>query len=162
MNYLESNLSKREYLLEIKRSFDNPFLIFDERLCGMVIGSFFSVAYHSPYEWNRRITSECNRAWGWVKETEGKTEVRFLRGKGLFSPFWLIFYTLFCFCLFSFHSNRLIYSEEPNAVLLILGISAVISVVVCGITAFQSSITEAGEEGAGEITRLLQNPKEYY
>lgn len=161
MYYIESDLDQKTYLKELKRSFRNPFLIFDERVCGITVGPFFSVAYHSPYEWNRRITSECNRAWGYVKEREGKTEVNFIRGKGLLSLFWLVVYTLLCAFIFLIASQRSCFdiSEYPSV---FWGFSVLISFVVCGISAFHSSITEAGEQGANEITRLLRNPKEYY
>lgn len=101
MYSLKSDLNKEEYLKRLHQTFRSPFQLFDERVCGIVIGPFFSVAYHSPYEWNRRITSECNRAWGYVKEVDGKAEVQFIRGKGLLSPFWLCFthsYSMWCWC----------------------------------------------------------------
>ena len=106
--YLESSLTANEYLSQLKRTFCSPFLIYDERVCGIIIGPFFSVAYHSPHEWNRRITSECNRAWGYVKEVDGKASVTFMRGKGLLSPFWLVFCTLLWYAVLS-----LKFGHEP-------------------------------------------------
>lgn len=153
MYALKSDLSKKDYLIKLKRTFRSPFLLYSERVSGFIIGPFFSVAYHSPHEWNRRITSECNRAWGYVKEVDGSAYVTFIRGKGLFSPFWLIFYTLLVYlCLF------LEFGHDP----LLLVASTGISLTVGVITAFQSIITEAGEAGFHEITRLLLHPEEYY
>ncbi len=153
MYYLESSLSSKEYLARLRRTFRSPFLICDERVCGIVIGSFFSVAYHSPYEWNRRITSERNRAWGYVKEVDSKSCVSFIRGKGMLSPFWFCFYTLFCYALFLLKAGH-----HP----VFLAISCGLALVACLTTAFQSIITEQGEAGFHEVTRLLLHPEEYY
>lgn len=158
MYYLESELCKSEYLSQLKRTFKNPFLLHDERVCGLILGPFFSVAYHSPYEWNRRITSECNRAWGYVKEKDGNTCVTFIRGKGLLSPFWFVLYVLIFYVVLLYVGYELYVGHE----LLFLAISCGISLVVCLTTAFQSIITEAGEAGFHEVTRLLLHPEEYY
>jgi len=133
---------------------DSPFRVLDERVTGFVIGPFFSIAHYAAYDWNRRITCECNRAWGTVRKDGDHTQVRFVRGKGLFSPFWLIFFTLLC--LFFFYCGL----EEMSASS--IAISVGIAVFIGLLTAFQSSITENGEAGAGEITKLLKNPEEYY
>lgn len=153
MYALKSALSKKEYLTKLRKTFRNPFLLYSEHVSGIILGSFFSVAYHSPHEWNRRITSECNRAWGYVKEADGETTVTFIRGKGLLSPFWFIFYSILIYgCLF------LKLGHDPMLLLASLGIS----LVICVTTAFQSIITEAGEAGFHEVTRLLLHPEEYY
>ena len=164
MNTLESNLTKKAYLSALKGCLMSPFGVFSERVTGIVIGSFFSVAYYSPYEWNRRITHECNRAWGRVVETENGTEVRFIRGKGLFSPFWLILLTV----LFAIMEFIMLFGESHGLIdfsgeMGLMWLSAAgISFVICVITAFHSSITQQGIEGAGEITRMLRDPSEYY
>ncbi len=153
MYYLESHLSKQEYLSRLRDTFRSPFGIYSERVCGITLGPFFSVAYHSPYEWNRRITSECNRAWGMVKEVDGKTEVRFFRGKGYLSPFWLLFFTLFGYVVLLLSAGY-----EPAFVWVSFGIS----LLLCIVSAFESTITAQGEAGFHEISRLLLNPEEYY
>lgn len=153
MYTLYSDLSKREYLRSLKKTFRSPFLLFSEHVSGITIGPFFSLAYHSPYEWNRRITSECNRAWGYVKEIDGKAHVRFVRGKGLLAPSWFLIYTVLCYGIF------LLYGVYEPVFLLI---SCGIALVACLATAFQSIITEAGEAGFHEVTRLLLHPEEYY
>ena len=156
MYNLESDLSRKEYLDELKRCLRNPFLIYDERVCGIIIGPFFSIAYHSPYEWNRKISGEINRAWGFVKEAEGKSQVKFIRGKGMLSPFWLIFYFLLCQAII------LLKGENAFGEPIFIWVSLIISVGVSVISAFESLITEQGEAGFHEITRILRNPKEYY
>ena len=174
MDVMESGLPKKAYLAELKGCLTSPFACFGERMTGIVIGSFFSVAYYSPREWNRRVSGECNRAWGRVKEVNGKTEICFLRGKGHLSPFWLMAFTL----LFAVGLNAAVFTETGGAVSLaddlwmlwgladdlwmLWGLAVIASVAVCGITAFQSSITDQGIAGAGEITRLLRDPGEYY
>lgn len=163
MNYLESDLSKSEYLSEIKRSFDNPFLIFDERVCGLIIGPFFSIAYHSPYEWNRRITSECNRAWGYVIERDGKTEVNYLLGKGLLSPFWFLFYAMVFLCMFLLAMGRNGWAiSDAGEFWLVSLVGVVISLIVCGVTAIESSLTEQGRQGQNTLIYLLEKPEEFY
>ena len=164
MNTMESQLPKEAYLAELKGCLSSPFAMFTERMTGIVIGSYFSVAYYSPYEWNRKITHECNRAWGRVVETENGTKVRFIRGKGLFSPFWLICLTVLFALMIVFMVNidtggQIDLSGERGMLLLL---AAGISFAICAITAFHSSITEQGAEGAGEITRMLKDPSEYY
>lgn len=162
MNSLESDLSKREYLIQLKGCFDNPFLLWNERVCGFIIGPFFSVAYHCEYEWNRRITSECNRAWGWVKDADGKTEVKFIRGKGMLSPFWMLFLILVCAIILfiSVGATPVPLTAEDAAYVWFASITC--SLIICGVSALASSMTEAGQEGAGEITRMLRNPRDYF
>lgn len=168
MRVLESNLPKRAYLGALRGCLMSPFGIFSERMTGIVIGSFFSVAYYSPYEWKRRITKRityaCNRAWGWVKETDNGTEVHFIRGKGLFSPFWLItLMLLFMAMVFFMELHTYGHAYDLLAEIgIVWFVAAGISVVTCGISAFHSSITDRGIEGAGEIARMLRDPSEYY
>ena len=164
MNILESTLSKKEYLAALKGCLMSPFGILNERMTGIVVGSFFSVAYYSPYEWNRKITHECNRAWGRVVETEAGTQVRFIRGKGLFSPFWLVALTvLFAIMIVIMASAETVGQIDLSGEMGIVWLMAAgISFAVCLITAFHSSVTEQGIEGAGEITRMLRDPGEYY
>ena len=159
MYALKSDLRREDYLAKLKQTFRNPFLLWDERICGVIIGPLFSVAYHSPYEWNRRITSECNRAWGYVKEIDGETHVTFIRGKGLLSPFWLIFYTLICHVILFACGGYELYAGHEGLFLLI---SFAMALVACLVSAFQSIITAQGETGFHEITRLLLHPEEYY
>ena len=158
MYTLTSGLGKSAYLSALKQTFRSPFRLWDERVCGIVIGPFFCVAYHSPYEWNRRITSECNRAWGYVEEENGEAYVRFVRGKGLLAPSWLAVYMLICYVIMLCVGFELYVGHE----LAFLAISCAMSLVICLTTAFQSIITDAGEAGFHEVTRLLLHPEDYY
>ncbi len=162
MYFTQSDLTSKEYLSRLKGLFSSPFSVFSERVTGFAVGPFFSVAYYSPYEWNRRITSECNRAWGYVKEVNGKTQIRYIRGKGLFSPFWLIFVYLLWLAIFCFVG---IGQGIPFVELYVWQVwvfGAIISLAICAVTAFQSSITEAGVAGEYEIEKLLSHPDDYY
>lgn len=154
MEIVQNSLSAEAYCGILRQKLDSPFRFWDERVTGIVIGPFFSIAHYAQWEWNRRITCECNRAWGIVRKDGDHTQVRFIRGKGLFSPSWLVFFTLFF--LFFLYCGL----EEMSGS--IVAVSVGIAVFVGLLSAFQSSITETGEAGAGEITKILQNPEEYY
>lgn len=151
----KSKLPPKAYMAALRSCFSFPLALFyTERVTGITIGRFFSVAYHSPFEWNRRITGECNRAIGYVKGIGGKTEIHFIRSRGMLSAFWLVFWTLIC----ALFSN--ISMDEIS----LFGwfVCFAISVGICCVTAFQDSLTDAGQEGAGIITALLEKPDEFY
>ena len=159
MKYIYSQLPKKQYLEAMKRKFDNPFCIFDKRITGIVLGPFFAAAHYQSYEWNRKITSECNRAYGFVKEVDGELEICFLRGKGLLAPGWFLVFTLLC------EITVLIASIlEPEFSMGIYGwlLSAFAALMICCVSATESCLTENGQAGVWEIDRFLQNPEEYY
>lgn len=153
---IDSELSPKEYIRTLRSKFDNPLAIFSERVTGVAIGPFFSVAYYSPYEWNRRITSECNRAFGWVKNVDGKAQVRFIYSMGQLSPFWILLYfgllTLLCTGMFM---------DFFGVTACLIG-SLLLSLLCCGITAVTDSLTEAGAAGHDTLTYLLYEPDQFY
>ena len=159
MWYQYSKLPRDKYLAAMKRKFDSPLWLFDERITGFVIGPFFAAAHYQSYEWNRKITSECNRAWGYVKEADGELEIRFVRGKGLLAPGWFLVLTLFCRILCLFFELREGQMLPGGAMWLI---SAVCALVTCGASALESCLTEAGAAGAREIDKFLKDPENYY
>ena len=162
MFLIHSDLSCKTYLSCLKEQFSSPFSIFRERVTGFSVGPFFSIAYYSPYEWNRRITNECNRAWGYVKEVDGKSQIHYIQGKGLFSPFWILFvYLSWLILFFLFGLNQQIPLGELF-VWQVWVMGAVVSLAICAVTAFQSSITEAGIAGEYEIEKLIAHPEDYY
>ena len=55
---VHSDLQPTEYLQHLRSNLGPWYAFGDERLTGFVIGKFFSVVYHSGYEWNRRATNE--------------------------------------------------------------------------------------------------------
>lgn len=159
MDYLRSSLPAKAYLSSLRTIATVNFAMWEHYASGIVIGPFFAVAYHSPYEWNRRITRECNRAWGYVKDTGDGCDICFIRGKGQFTPLWLIGMTLLCRFFLGFGSNAHVFTEVPW---LLWVISAGAAIVTCGITAIESSITTAGVEGGGVVTSILKAPHEFY
>ena len=159
MTVLTSELDKKQYLNELRRSCSVIYPFFSEGVTGIVIGPFFSVAYYCPYEWNRRITHECNRAWGYVKEVDGKTQVHFIRGKGLLTPFWVLLLSVLCYLIFLFALDfDFSVAVHPAVFLMAFGTA----LFTCLTTVIASCVTDAGIAGAGEITRMLTNPKDYY
>ena len=82
MEQYTSTLPLKAYCRLLRQKLDSPFYFFDERMNGIVIGPIFSLAHHGPWEWNRKITGEINRAWGFVREKDGITQIRFFREKG--------------------------------------------------------------------------------
>jgi len=156
---LVSELNKELYLRALKDCRTGGYPVFSEGVTGIVIGPFFSMAYYSPYEWNRRITHECNRAWGYVKEVNGKTQVRYIPGKGLLTPFWFLLISLVCYLIFLFCLD-FDYSVAMHPIVIFASLA--ISLFCCLTTAFASWITDAGIAGEAEITRMLTNPSEYY
>ena len=159
MNYIYSGQPKDKYLAAMKQKFRNPLYVFDERVTGMVLGRFFSVAHYQGYEWNRKITSECNRAWGFVREVDGELEICFFRGKGLLAPGWFLIWTLVCRTMWWFFEMR----EGTDLPWHISwGLCAAMALIACGATAIESCLTEAGEAGAREIDRLLKDPEQYF
>jgi len=158
MWYLASKLPKEKHLAAMKRKFDSPFLIFDERLTGIVIGPFFAVAHYQAWEWNRRITIECNRAWGYVKDGDGELEIRFLRGKGLLAPISFLVVTVFCRLIFWFAE----LNTQESLGWVLWGAAALCALIACGVTAIQDCLTEAGQTGAKEINKFLTDPENYY
>lgn len=153
-NRIQSELKAKAYISALRQRFSNPCAIFSERVTGIAIGPFFSVAYYSPYEWNRKITSECNRAMGWVKAVDGKAQVHFVYGKGQFSLFWPLFYTALFRLVLWFPSSW----GYPLDIL----ISAGLSLLLCGGTALHDSLTDAGAEGKDVLTSLLEEPDQFY
>ncbi len=158
MYYHHSTLSKEQYLTAMKRKFTNPFFLFGGRLTGIVLGNFFAAAHYQEYEWNHRITNECNRAWGYVQEVDGQLKICVVRGKGLLAPGWMLGLTLLCRALFfSFELRNEIWLSIELWIL-----SAVFALVVGLATAIGASVTEAGQAGALEIDKFLMDPENYY
>ena len=151
---IDSPLSSKEYMHGIRNHLSSFSDFGMERYTGIIIGRLFWVTYHSGYEWNRKITGEINRAWGFVREKDGATEVRFIRGKGLLAPSWMLFITILGVLTLCFNIGEMMTEYWPACF--------AISLVVGVTTAIQASFTENGIAGEGEITRFLRDPKEYY
>lgn len=153
-----SSMKKQSYLVAMKRKFSNPLNLWESRLTGIVIGPFFAVAHYQPYEWNRRITSECNRAYGYVKEVQGELQIHYFRGWGLLAPGWLAVLTLLSRLIFMFAEVQRDVRIGPALWLY----SLLCALIPCVISAIQVNFTEAGIEGAREVEKFLENPEDYY
>lgn len=163
MERIMSELPPEAYRAALKSKFDFSRGFGEERVTGVLAGRFFSLAYYSGWEWNRRITNECNRAFGYIRDTEGKTEVVFLRGKGQLSISWLLLLTLVLRGIFLLTLvAREISLSGYGAGRILWLISALIALGICCATAFGSLITERGQEGAGTVTKLLRAPDDFY
>lgn len=158
MPRLYSGMPKDQYLKTLKRKFDSPLRLCDSRVTGLVIGSFFAAAHYQSYEWNRRITGECNRAWGIVKASHGKLEICFIRGKGLLAPGWFLVLTSLCRVILLLAEMGEYYTLGPLAWVL----SAACALIACAVTALGSSVTEEGAQGIREINKFLEDPENYY
>lgn len=104
-----------------------------------------------PWEWNRRIKSECNRAFGFVRCESGETEVRFICSRGLFPPSWLVFFTLV--------SEIFFLLGNMTGVGWIC--SVIFSLLICGASAIDVGLTDNGRAGVWEVYQFLQNPEKY-
>lgn len=151
---IRSPLRPGSYMALLRRNFSFPLAVYSERVTGITIGRFFSVAYYCPFEWNRRITNECSRAIGYVKEKDGKSEIHFIRSSGMLSPFWLVFWTVVI--------STFYYLKLDEISFFSVVICAMVAIVICLVSAFIDSLTEEGIQGAGVITNLLDKPDEFY
>lgn len=151
--YVESELPPKAYLNTLRKKFTTPFALYSERVTGVIIGPFFSIAYYNGFEWNRKITNECTRAFGRVMTVDGKTKVYFYYSKGLLSLSWILLF---------FALGMLMGWAYGLGIIWRLVTSLVFAFLFCGYTAFADSLTEAGAQGAGVLTSLLEKPEEFF
>lgn len=159
---VSSNLSKEAYLEEFRSQVKGNFFCFgEERFTGFVIGNFFSIAYHSGYEWNRRYTNEKNRAIGFVRRNGTGCKVYAVRLRGYTNPMSLIilfaiYLGLFALSLRNHASGWEQWFAPANMWLALLG-----TVISAGISAAAAALTERGQLGWAMVTALLHYPDEY-
>ncbi len=156
MQYI-SKLPYSIYLYEMKQQMSGFTEFGMERFTGTIIGSFFSVTYHSGHEFNRRITNEKHRAIGFVRPDGNGTKVSCIRLAGMTNPLSLIGMFGFLFLLFLLGGGVAV-ALMPE----ILALNAGMTLVVALVTAFTDSITERGQEGARVLTAFLLDPVDYY
>ncbi len=138
----------------------------EERFTGIFLGRFFSICYHSGWEWNRKLTNEKNRAIGYVRSTPAGTEVRFIRLYGLTNPISLaslfLFGYMFSWLIIGFHSLRNNVSpamEEIQPIFcLVAGVLVMLAVALE--TALGSRLTERGQYGQSILMTHLKDPKD--
>ena len=152
MQRIVSELSTDVYAFEMRQRLRLLPRWFHGGLSGVMIGRFFSVAHRAEYNINRKITSECHRAIGYLSAQNGRTCVKYVHTAGLFSMFWLILFSAFFAVMFM--------QDESYLVRFLLPVS--MSIFICGITAIADSVTQNGIESMDELYRFLRNPQEYY
>jgi hypothetical protein len=86
---LISDQKASDYLHDLKRSFDSRWNWGQERYIGRIMGRFFSVTYYSGRDFGGRYPV-FNKAIGFVKDTEGRTQVFLVPFIGLTDPFSLL------------------------------------------------------------------------
>jgi hypothetical protein len=157
-----SNLSKEAYLEEFRSQVKGNYFCFgEERFTGFVIGNFFSIAYHSGYEWNRRYTNEKNRAIGFVRKNGAGCKVYAVRLRGYTNPLSLIilfavFLGLFALDQQNYASGWERWFNPTNIWFALLG-----TVISAGISAAAAALTERGQQGWAMVTSLLHCPDDY-
>lgn len=160
---IHSELQPTEYLQHLRSNLSPWYAFGDERLTGFVLGKFFSVVYHSGYEWNRRATNEKNRAIGFVRADGPGTKVVCIRLKGLLNPLSLILMTLavygfgWLYWYLSDAASSGVGMAEWNQANLLLGVA--FAVIFGIVTAIQAAATERGAWGAKALTAILKHPE---
>ncbi len=153
----QSDLSYYSYISAMKEQMSGFTEFGIERFTGTIIGSFFSVTYHSGHEFNRKITNEKHRAIGFVRPNGTGTQISCIRLAGLTNPLSLIgIFSLFF--LLTLLKGGLETALMPE--LLVLNVA--FTLVVALATAFTDSITERGQEGSKILTAFLIDPADFY
>lgn len=153
----ESKLPYVEYMLAMKEQRSSMMEFGMERFTGVIIGSFFSITYHSGHEFNRRVTNEKHRAIGFARPNGDGTKISCIRLAGLTNPLSLIGMFSFCFLIFLLRGG-MEFAFTPQVLL----ISAAMTLVVALVTALTDSITERGQEGSRILTAFLIDPVDFY
>ena len=89
---IQSQLTPREYISAMMEQMQGHFDFGQERFTGFFFGKVFSVTYHSGHEWNRRISNQKNTAIGYVRQTQGGSEVRCVCLRALMAPTQFLLY----------------------------------------------------------------------
>lgn len=156
---LSTKLSAEQYIRSFRQQMGAFSSFGEEHFTGFFIGRFFSVTYHSGWEWNRKFTNEKNRAIGYVRDTAVGTEVRFLRFYGYSNPLSLISIFLFGFFVGLLALSGAEYHAEMNPKLLL---GALFGACVMVFSALESAIaayvTERGIYGGNILMAYLNNP----
>lgn len=161
-----SALNKKEYLDQMRQRMDSLLNMGDERYTGIIVGSFFWVTYHSGYEWNRKITNEKNRAFGFVHDDSTGCCVRCVCTKGYLDPFAMIPLFTFLLILTSLVGSLTMLDNggdfRDEFLAFTLGFSAVYTLIFAVASFIQVSMTERGCQGKSYLMALLHHPEDPY
>ena len=153
----ESQMSHADYLAAMKEQMSSFSDFGLERFTGIIIGSFFSITYHSGFVSNRRITNEKHRAIGFVAPTRSGVNVHCIRLAGMTNPLSLL--SMYCFC---FVVSVLVSDLQTALLPQCLSFFGTLTCIMAMITAIASSITVRGREGARILSGFLLNPLNFY
>lgn len=132
----------------------------EERFTGFFVGKFFSVCYHSGWEWNRKLTNEKNRAIGYVKNTPDGAEVSFVHLYGFANPISIVLLFLLGFVfgwfLWNMHGSMQTDGSAGLIISAVCGLAVMVPVVLESVLA--AYFTERGQYGHGVLMAYLRNP----
>ena len=162
---IQSELSPKQYLREMRRQLGSFTSFGDPRFTGIILGNFFWITYHSGYEWNRRITNEKNRAFGFVKDWHGSTMTYCVRTKGFLDPVVIPFMFALLFCVsylivWFVSSTRQVSGMSEILLPMSLIFAAVYTLIVAVATYIRAGITERGNYGRYMLMALLHHPED--
>ena len=156
---LQTKLSPDLYIRALYQQMGSFTSFLEERFTGIFVGRFFSICYHSGWEWNRRLTNEKNRAIGYVKRTPEGSEVRFIHLYGDTNPLSLALMFLAGFIVGGVAVGM---SDGPYAEHLDLYFSVLSGlftmIFASAGTVIASYFTERGQEGCGILLAYLKDP----
>ena len=147
-------ISKKRYLYELRQQMGSFTDFWSERFTGIILGNFIYVTHHAGHEWNRKITNEASRAFGFVTKHEGGCKVNVILTRGCLDPFWLtLYYLVGLLLLMATEGGRL-----TNVHIWALAFSlftGIYSYVVCW-------FTERGQYSMRELKGLLNDPVRFW
>lgn len=158
---IQSQLTPREYISAMMEQMQGHFDFGQERFTGFFLGRFFSVTYHTGYEWNRRISNQKDTAIGYVHKTESGCEVRCVCLRALMAPtqFLPIYISLLLLLLAAMFLNGI---WNLSAFLLAALVGLGVLLIAAPISAVITSCTEDGETARKTIISFLLNPSDPY
>ena len=165
---IDSPLSSKEYLAGIRNNLGSYSDFGSERYTGIVLGRFFWVTYHSGYEWNRRITNEKNRAWGYVKDTNHGCRVCGFRTLGLLDPLMILlilvlYSAVAAICVYLRFVEEFWSPDEIKTLAVTMAVVvAVATAFVALYSGFVTMVTERGQMGKSYLLALLHHPDDPY
>ena len=158
---IQSNLTPDGYISAMQEQMQGHFDFGQERFTGFFLGRFFSVTYHSGYEWNRRISNQKDTAIGYVKKTEDGCQVRCIRLKEMMAP--TQFLLIYGFMLLLLLGSMFLHGIQDFSIFLLMALITFGVLLVCApITAVIGSCTEQGEIGRKTMISFLLDPSDPY
>ncbi len=158
--YIHSDVEKKKYLRELRYQMESWFAFGDTRFTGVILGNFIYITHHAGHEYNRRISNEKSRAFGFVTKEKDGCGVHVICTWGYLDPFSIVSLYLVAMLIISVASfmQTMEMAINPFATPAVCWGIAVSVLFVSAITFVQSWFTERGQESMRELLTLLQNP----